>query len=514
MNKLAQYLNQHLVGEVTTDPIILKKYQTDGSPLNYAPQMVAVARSVSDIRKLLRFTWQLAEKGHQLPLTVRGSGMGTQGGALGTGVILSLRENINTIFEYDPKQRLLRLQPGAMAASVQSALGLYGDSITALDDMSPDATLGGWVSEEAISYDSVRELEVVLANGDLLHTRRLSKREFNKKKGEQSFEADIYRGIDALLEDQAAVIEKVNFLDGAGFGALTMVKDKDGSFDLTPLFVGSQGALGVISEMILATAPAQEDRIVVLASFEAVSDARDALDEIDKIGATKIEIINRSTLERARSAGKVLPVVNEQTEVLVAITLADGASRAQTRKAKRLRSVCEQHGATVSAEDETIYESSLKSFVQVARQANDSEGELVTIASGAHVPLVRFEEFMQAIDELSKKRRVPLLVTGMPLDGKWTIQAHLKLGTVSGKQLVFKLIEDCAEKIAALDGVLVCDTSEGRMASFSAYSRLDADVLALFDEVKKIFDPHGTLNAGVKQKSTIKDLAQHLSSQS
>lgn len=512
MNKLAQYLNQHLVGEVTTDPAVLKGYQTDKSPLVYTPQMVAIARSISDVRKLLRFTWQLAEKGHQLPLTVRGSGRGVCGGSLGEGVVLSLQQHINTIFEYDSKQRLLRLQPGVMAASVQGALGLYGDSIPALDDVTPETTMGGWVSEEAASYNSVKELEIVLANGDLMHTRRLSKREFNKKKGEQSFEADIYRGVDALLEEQASVIEGINTLDGTGFGALTMVKGKDGSFDLTPLFIGSQGVLGVISEMIVSASAAQEDHTVVLVAFESIGDLRDALDEIDKIGVSKVEFVDRKTIGRARSAGKEFAVINEQTEAILVMTITEGTTRAQGRKAKKLRQVCVRYGASVSDENEIADESAVRALSHIALQANDGEGELVTIATGAHVPLARLEEFVQAVDELSSKRRTPLLLSGKPLEDRWAIHAHLKLGTVSGKQLVFKLIEDCAEIIAGLGGTVVCETSEGRMASFSAYNRLDPEVIAVYDEVKKIFDPHNTLNTGVKQKATIKDLAQHLSS--
>lgn len=511
MNKLAQYLNQHLIGEVTTDPIVLKQHGMDGSPLLYTPQMVAFARSVSDIRKLLRFTWQLAEKGHQLPLTVRGNGTGMNGGALSSGIVLSVKEHIRTVFEFDPKQHLVRLQPGVMAGSLQASLGLYGDTISSLSGIPADATVGGWLSEEVSGREAVKELEVVLANGDLLHSKRLSKREFHKKKGEQSFEADLYRGVDALLEDHAAAVEKIASEDALGYGGIGMVKGKDGSFDLTPLFIGTQGTLGVISEMILSTRIAPEGETIVLAAFESLDGARDALDEIDKIDPTKVELIGRTVIERAMAAGKSHPLLGEQTGALLVITLQDSSLRHQNKKAKKLTKVCEQHGAQVISGDRDSPDiTPAEAMGDAARRANEGKGESVAIATDAFVPLVRIEEFTKAVDELAKKRSVPLLLSGRPLDGRWTVTTQLNLTTVSGKQMVFKLIEDCAKIINELDGSLVGNVSEGRVSTASAHTRLEPEVIALFTELKKLFDPFGTLNPGAKQQTAIKDLAKHL----
>jgi len=511
MNKLAQYLNQHLIGEVTTDPVVLKRHGMDGSPLDYAPQMVTFARSVSDIRKLLRFTWQLAEKGHQLPLTVRGSGTSVSGGALGTGVVVSVKEYLGSILEFDPKQHLVRLQPGATVGSLQSSLGLYGDTILALDSTAVDATVGGWLSEEVSGRDTVKELEVVLANGDLLHARRLSKREFSKKKGEQSFEADLYRGVDMLLEDHVEAIEKIASEDALGYGGILQVKAQDGSFDLTPLFIGSQGTLGVISEMILATQTTSEEETTLLAAFESLDSARDALDEIDKINPSKVELIGDAVIERAVIAGKVPSILSDSTRALLVIALRDNSLRAQGKKTKRITKICEQHGAAVtSGARESLDIAPVGAMCDVARRANEGKGEAVVIANEAYVPLVRAEEFVKTINELAKKRSVPLLVTSRPLENRWTVTSQLNLTTVSGKQLVFKLIEDCAKIISDLGGSLVGNSSEGRMASISAYSRLDPEVVMVFTELKKLFDPYGTLNVGVKQPGELKELAKRL----
>src|SRR5689334_4339189 len=108
MNKIAQYLNAHMIGEVVTNPAVRKNFATDGSTLSQIPDMIAFPRATSDIRKAARFAWQLAEKGHALPLVSRGAGTDTSGGAIGGGMVVALASHMDRIFEYDSKQKLVR----------------------------------------------------------------------------------------------------------------------------------------------------------------------------------------------------------------------------------------------------------------------------------------------------------------------------------------------------------------------------------------------------------------------
>ena len=195
MNKLAQYLNQHLVGEVATSDALRTHYATDGSVLTAVPEMVAYPYNTSDIRKVMTFTWQLAEKGHVLPVTVRGAGTDTTGAAIGSGALLVLDKHMTNIFEYDAKQKLVRMQPGVKVGALQSALMLQGTRVTTLDVVNNDATVGGALAGGVLTeevVDWVDQLEVVLANGDVLQTKRLSKRELVKKKALESKEGEIY----------------------------------------------------------------------------------------------------------------------------------------------------------------------------------------------------------------------------------------------------------------------------------------------------------------------------------
>ena len=91
MNKIATYLNEHLAGEVITHDSVLRQAETDGSILARRPDMVVRAADMNDIRKVLRFCSQLAEKGHVLPVFARGSATDATGAAINKGIAIDLK---------------------------------------------------------------------------------------------------------------------------------------------------------------------------------------------------------------------------------------------------------------------------------------------------------------------------------------------------------------------------------------------------------------------------------------
>ena len=73
MNKVAHYLQEHVVGEVYASPDVRQHFSEDASIFSQAPAIVVYPRGENDVRKTARFCWQLAERGRQVPITARGS---------------------------------------------------------------------------------------------------------------------------------------------------------------------------------------------------------------------------------------------------------------------------------------------------------------------------------------------------------------------------------------------------------------------------------------------------------
>lgn len=527
MSKIAAYLQEHIQGEVSTNVAILEALSTDGSVLQLIPEMVVYPRVTNDIRKVARFTFQLAEKGHILPLTPRGAGTDLTGGAIGKGVIVALPAHMNRLFELDAKQKLVRVQPGMSAKALNDALALQGLAVPAFLSLAIDTTVGGMVATDdsgplSGKYGTagawVHQLEVVLANGDVLQTGRLSKRELNKKKGLQSFEGEIYRSLDNLINDNQELIDtKIasDVRDNVGYSTIAKVKQKDGSFDLTPLFVGSQGTLGIISEMIMKTEFVSAHSSIAVATFASTEAARDAIDHLAALSPAFLEYFDSGFFDLAAERGKTYDFYKNADSIVEAVLLVgfdDFSDRSNAKKLKKVMKLLDTEGVQVtgvSGEDV----SELAAIREVSSYLLTPAGKDVSappIVDGAYIPGERLEDFLIAVKGLSVKYGFILPVYSRTLEGLVFTRPTLQLHKVSDKQKIFKLLDEYASLVAQYGGHLIGDTGEGRVKANFAYKQLDSDVLELFASIKSIFDPNGIMNPGVKQPTELRQLVSHL----
>lgn len=522
MSKVATYLRGHLAGEVDFRTDLRAARARDAGILAIAPEMVVSPRNTSDIRKTARFSWQLSERGHALPLVARGAGYGISGGAVGRGAQISLAAHMNTIFEYDSKQRLARLQPGVTIQALQSALALQGTGVLALDGLDPRGTIGGAIADNAAGYlagkygslaANVSQLEVVLANGDVLQTGKISKRELSRKKGQQDLEGDIYRGVETILEDYADEINAIHERDQTGYNSIARVRDRDGSIDLTPLFIGSQGALGIISEMILRVDFRSQHLDTAALVFASADTARDMLDELRRFAPAFVKYFDAALVRRAVQVGYKAPwfqeVGGKAPQAVILVGFDDFNARARMKGKKKLEKLCGSV-ADVSLVLDDDARASLSPLLDIARYSTlpDRAGVGVPpLLSDWFVPPERFEDFTKALTALANKLRVELPIA---VDGLTELVSAYPLAPIaqaSDRQKLMRLFDETARLVHQYGGAIVGQHSEGRLLSRFAYECIGARRVDMYRAIRKLFDPLGTLNPGVKQLNDVRQLA-------
>lgn len=517
MSKVAHYLQEHLVGEVISSADARRYFATDTSIFSLTPALVVYPRNENDVRKTARFTWQLAERGRIIPITARGAGTDQTGAALGSGIIMSFPAHMNKILELDPKSGSVAIQPGLNYGKLQQTLHTHGRFLPPFPASLEYSTLGGAIANNAggaksVKYgttrDFIRSLRVVLANGEVIETRRLSKRELGKKMGLSTMEGEIYRALDALIEENRELVEltKRDTTKNAAGYALSEIKRKDGSFDLTPLIVGSQGTLAIVTEAIVETEAHTPTATLLVASFSSVEAAAKAAAELRALPSmpSAIEMVDHNLLSfiDKTSPNHLKGVINKPfPKVLLLVEFDDANQRVQKRLTKKTKKLLEDFGAEVQVEHDLEQQEQfwkVRHGASVVSAYGDGSNRALPVVEDGIVPVDKLEDFIEGTYAIFEKMGLKAALWGHAGDGHLHVQPLLDLGQLGDRQKIFRLMEEYHQLVISLGGSTTGEHGDGRLRGPVLQKLYGEEVYALLEQVKKIFDPHGTLNPGVK----------------
>jgi FAD/FMN-containing dehydrogenase len=529
MSKIAQYLQEHLLGEVTASVDARKHFSTDNSIFTVTPSVVVYPRNEHDVRKTARFAWQLAERGRILPITARGTGTDYTGAAIGAGIVVAFPAHMNRIVQLDTKTGNVIVEPGLVYGRLQQTLHTHDRFVPAYPASLEYSTVGGAVAnnasgEKSYKYgsteDYVRGLRVVLSNGEVISTSRLTKRELGKKLGLTTFEGEIYRQLDRLIDENKQTITamKRNITRNTAGYNLSDVKLPNGSFDLTPLFVGSQGTLGIVSEITLMTEPFNPETTVLMASFDSIDSGCEAVNELRKLPhqPCAIEMVDGhllSFIERL-NPNQLKGLTAQPVPAMVLFIEYDDLTERQRRKnVKRTSIVLDKLASEYRTA--TNHEDRIKLWK--VRQASasllsHSENQLkaIPIIDDAVVPPAKLAELLKGAYQLFGAAKLQIAAWGSAGDGLIHLHPFLDLSQLGDRQRAFKLYEDYYKLVLELGGSTSGQHNDGRLRGPLLPNVYGPEAYALFQKVKKIFDPMGILNPGVKIDVTMDQIKAEL----
>lgn len=522
MSKVAEYLQDHITGEVVVAPEILEHFSTDASIFKIIPQIIEYPRGEADIRKTARFTWQLAERGKIIPITARGLGTDQGGAAIGSGIVMIFPAHMNKVLSLNSKKGLVTVQPGTNYGRLEQALQTHGQFIPPYPTSVEYSTIGGAIcnnagGEKTLKYGStkeyVRSLRVVLANGDVITTCRLSKRELNKKKSQADMEGEIYRAVDGLISDNSKLLDENRIFinnNNAGYD-LWRIKLPDGSFDLTPLFVGSQGTLGIVSEATLETEPYNPKSSLIVGFFDNIDNAGEAITKIRKLQPCSLEIVdgNLLALVEKNNPNQLKRAERPFDKLVLFVEFDDYKDRQQKKSIKKTKKILEQLARTSRyASDREEQEELWKirhSASNVISHSIGSKKALPIIEDGV-VPPERFTELLQKVYELFEHFGLDVAVWGHAGTANLHVRPFLDLNHIGDRQSIFKIMDAYYKMILEMGGTTSGEHNDGRLKAPYLMQVYGEELYVLFKNIKQVFDPYGTLNPGVKIDVTQNDL--------
>jgi glycolate oxidase len=434
---------------VLTDPGLLDEYGKDESGLCLPPQAVIKAHSTEQVANLL----QLANE-HRFPVTPRGGGTGLAGGCVPVlgGVVLSLRE-MNRILSIDESNMLAVVQPGVLNQDLKDAakaVGLcYPPDPASLDT----STIGGNAATNAggpacVKYGVTRQyvlgLTAVLPTGEIVHT-----------------------------------------------GGRTR-KNVVG-YDLTQLLVGSEGTLGVITELTLRLIPHPAAVQAMAVVFPDLTVAMKAVTGLLLSGCTPsaLEFLDSKCLHLV---GDLLPFAEMGESAAMLLIETDGEEEQVEREMDRISALCWNMGAShlLPAEDEARREELWTVRRQVSVRIHDTWP--VYVPEDVAVPIGRIAELVRDLPELEQRYGVTIYAFGHSGDGN----IHLNITATDRDHMgpVEDCVEDVLKRVVAMQGTISGEHGIGFVKKAFMPWEIGKKSIEIQRGMKHLFDPNMVLNPG------------------
>ena len=449
-SKLRDLLGNEVVAD---DPDTLAAHSRDKWFAAHEPNAVVFARSTDDVSKLLRFA--SCEK---VPVTARGGGFGYVGGCVPArgGIALSLAK-MNRIKEISFFDAVAIVEPGVFTADLKMAVRAQKLFYPPDPASMKDCTIGGNVATNAggprcLKYGVTRNyvigLEVVLANGEVLRTGG------------------------------------------------RVHKNKTG-FDLIGLFVGSEGMLGVVTEITLRLLPLPPSRATLSAAFPTAAQAAEAVQTIFAAGflPSSLEIADHFTLEAARrDLGKML-VLEGNAHLLVDL---DGQEESVRAESSAIRNLLQERKP--NALETAIGEADCEKLWALRREFSNSlrATGLTKLNEDVVVPRSRLVELMEFAETVQAKYGFPIACFGHAGDGNIhvNIMADRYNRDAAVREKVEHALDDLFTQVLAWGGVITGEHGIG-LAKKRWWPKATSDVARdLHRQLKQVLDPNGILNPG------------------
>ena len=437
---------------VLTQAEDLVPYSFDGTAaLKQRPAAVVFPRSTEQVSRCVRAAAQSGT-----PIVTRGSGTGLSGGSVPTpGCLVLCLTQMDAILAVDPRNLTLRAQPGAITQRIDEAAGAHGLFYPPDPGSQRISTIGGNVAENSgglrglkygVTRDYVMALEVVLANGDV-----------------------------------------------ARLGS-ACVKDVAG-YSLKDLFVGSEGTLGIITEVLLKLVPRPAARRTLLALYDSIEDAAETVSAIvaARIIPCTLEFLDRMTAACVEEFAHVgLPT--DCAAVLLMET--DGHPAAVADEAQQMEAIARAHRArdVRAAKDEAegvqLASARRNAFAALARRRP------TTILEDVTVPRSELATMVAYIADTAEKFNLQIGTFGHMGDGNLHPTFLTDERDRDEMDRVHRAFDAIVTRTLELGGTITGEHGVGLAKKPWLKRQMGDASFTLMRQVKRAIDPNGLLNPG------------------
>ena len=393
-----------------------------------------------------------------VPVVARGAGSGLAGGAspvLG-GVVLDM-SGMNRILEMDLENLQVIVEPGVVAEKLNRALEPHGFFFPPDPGSSAFCTIGGMISYNSSGMRSVKygttrsyvlDLEVVLADGRVIHT------------GSR------------------------NLKSAAGY-------------DLTRLFVGAEGTLGIITRAGLKVAPLPKERRLVFASFESAEAAGQAVIAVFSQGITPsaCEILDRTTLKVLKLVDPALVLPDDGDVILFEV---DGSGDSTAEAAEQIEKVCRPMAMTIrqASGRQMVPIWAARRLVGAAISRLDPKKTRIYMGEDVGVPIKQIPALIKRVQQITASVGIPAMKYGHIGDGNLHVALFIDVNDPDQWDRLRTAADRIHRAALSLGGTVSSEHGIGLARAEYMAEQVGEETMNVMWAVKKALDPRGILNPG------------------
>lgn len=393
-----------------------------------------------------------------VPVVARGAGSGLAGGAspvLG-GVVLDM-SGMNRILEMDLENLQVIVEPGVVAEKLNRALEPHGFFFPPDPGSSAFCTIGGMISYNSSGMRSVKygttrsyvlDLEVVLADGRVIHT------------GSR------------------------NLKSAAGY-------------DLTRLFVGAEGTLGIITRAGLKVAPLPKERRLVFASFGSAEAAGQAVIAVFSQGITPsaCEILDRTTLKVLKLVDPALVLPDDGDVILFEV---DGSGDSTAEAAAQIEEVCRPMAITIrqASGRQMVPIWAARRLVGAAISRLDPKKTRIYMGEDVGVPIKQIPALIKRVQQITASVGIPAMKYGHIGDGNLHVALFIDVNDPDQWDRLRTAADRIHRAALSLGGTVSSEHGIGLARAEYMAEQVGEETMNVMRAVKKALDPRGILNPG------------------
>ena len=534
-------------GEVEYSKEVLAEYSRDASIFEVMPEVVVFPKDREDIKNLVKFVFAEKKKGRKISISARSAGTCMSGGPLTESIVVNFTRHLNSLVTVG--EDFVVVEPGLFYRELERILDEKGMMLPSYPASKSLCALGGMISnnsggEKTLAYGKtekyVEELKVILEDGEEHTFSFVDKNMVAEKIKAGGLEGKIYQQMNMLLEHNKEKILSAKprvSKNSAGYEVWNCIVS--GGMDLSKIFVGAQGTLGIITEAKLKVIPRKKHSGLAVVFLKNVQDIPKLAKIALKFNPESIESFDDNTLKIAlkffteiirkmkarnffRLAFAFIPealmvLTGGIPKMIVLIELTDDNKKFLDSRLSELRKEIRAEKFKIRiiynpAEAEKYWTMRRESFNLLRSKFKDKQ--TAPFIDDFIVAPEKLGEFLPQLYLLLDpyKEKMTYTVAGHIGDGNFHIIPLVNLDDEEVRRSIPILMDLVYNLVLKFGGSITAEHNDGLIRSPFLERMYGREVYRIFEEIKQIFDSEGIFNPGKKVGSNLQYALNHIKS--